>query len=527
MKDHMSAHSPDRRLASLWHTAVLEPIHPRYPEAATQILAEIDAQRTSTKGLTKQLLEAESRSVAWILEGLYQGEFSHPRAAFILPLSSRFYSNSRKDPVPFPLSVIKRVLRALESLEWVKVHLGFHEPEGSGQITAIEASGGLSQLFDYGYLEWAPLVAPPASSLLEIADASSQKVRHLLSDEAGDKVALWRNNLDFINKNLLAHCIFLNAPNDVILEAGAVSSEHLGKQDQRVQPSLNFSRVTLRRIFARQRVDQGGRFYGGWWQNIGSKYRKHISIDHDMACEADYSGMALNCLYALEGKSLGQEDPYDIGLGISSYEDPRRKIVKKYINAVLNDESGKYRLPPEELKILGVKHTELRDLATRRHAEVAHHFHTGVGLHLQFVESEIAEKVLLHFTSQDEVCLPVHDSFIVREQLIDELVLVMNEEFQRRFGQKIQVRPDEVFTGERIEIPDPSNIPRGLAPTEQADVLHTIHWGRVSIANRYFTSWVMKTTSLEVIEANYRQAVQAWQHLRPFIREKTKDVVFP
>ena len=41
---------------------------------------------------------------------------------------------------------------------------------------------------------------------------------------------------------------------------------------------------------------------------------------------------------------------------------------------------------------------------------------SGVGLQLQFIDSEIAEQVMLEFARQDKPIIPIHDSFIVKAE---------------------------------------------------------------------------------------------------------------
>jgi hypothetical protein len=47
------------------------------------------------------------------------------------------------------------------------------------------------------------------------------------------------------------------------------------------------------------------------------------------------------------------------------------------------------------------------------HEPIAHHFYTGVGLRLQRLDSDIAEKILLHFAQSGIAILPLHDSFLM------------------------------------------------------------------------------------------------------------------
>jgi hypothetical protein len=130
----------------------------------------------------------------------------------------------------------------------------------------------------------------------------------------------------------------------------------------------------------------------------------------------DYSSVALRIIYAREGMELPDDkDLYDIGLpNWSPGDDPRRKIIKTYVNAILNDEAGNYRLPKTSQAALGVGHKVLREMVFERHKPISHLFNSGVGLDAQFIDSQIAEHVMLSMLHEEVLVLPIHDSFIVR-----------------------------------------------------------------------------------------------------------------
>ena len=71
----------------------------------------------------------------------------------------------------------------------------------------------------------------------------------------------------------------------------------------------------VRRIFNNSRWDQGGRFYGGWWQRCPKEYREKIEFDGVGGLEVDFSGMHIVILYAQEGINYWADigdDPYSI-----------------------------------------------------------------------------------------------------------------------------------------------------------------------------------------------------------------------
>ena len=62
-----------------------------------------------------------------------------------------------------------------------------------------------------------------------------------------------------------------------------------------------------------------------------------------------------------------------------------------------------------------------------------------MGNRLQFKDSQLAERIMLHFAKRDVPVLPVHDSFIITRGLFSELVNAMHEEFEKMFGVSIKI----------------------------------------------------------------------------------------
>ena len=59
---------------------------------------------------------------------------------------------------------------------------------------------------------------------------------------------------------------------------------------------------------------------------------------------------------------------------------------------------------------------------------------------MQYIDSQLAERVMLHFANKGVPVLPVHDSFIIAAQHQRELVAVVKRVFGERFdGADIKV----------------------------------------------------------------------------------------
>jgi hypothetical protein len=400
--------------------------------------------------------------------------------------------------MPYGYDVVTRVLDAATSLGWVQVTLGFDGGDtGMGEVTRVQATGELLEHFHVLGVRWQAVSSPPPEDLIIIAMEAKGKGRKLADRDGDVRVGPMQDNLHRINEFLLSKCIHLNCSDDVLLdpEDGVVSQGDIKPTKGRYNPkdrprALNFQQVVMRRIFAHGSFDKGGRFYHGWWQHIRSEYRERILIMDYLTVECDYSGIALVCLYAREHQSMEDGDPYDIGLEYTSSSDPRRKIVKQYLNAIINDATRKYRIKSASLRELGLTANELRRRINRRHRKIQHLVNTGVGLEMQYIDSKIAEQVMLRFVEIDEVCLPVHDSFIVRRGMQKKLLEVMQSEFERETGTTIEIKSavadDWAGLGTLSDSVQPSAGERG---SSAAMAMAAAHLGSYSICLGYLDSW--------------------------------------
>jgi hypothetical protein len=101
--------------------------------------------------------------------------------------------------------------------------------------------------------------------------------------------------------------------------------------------------------------------------------------------EFDYSNLHPAMLYAMEGLPL-IDDAYAID-GI----DPKyRKLIKRTFNSLLNAHEGqKIDQPGEQELPESVSRSFFQDAIIDKHASIAHHLRTGIGLRLQKTEADI------------------------------------------------------------------------------------------------------------------------------------------
>jgi hypothetical protein len=478
----------------------------------------VSALRQSSRGVSREHLEVQLTASKWLIEALYQGYCCLPRLPVALPRRSNDYFGNASYKLPYRFVVIDRILQAAKKLNFIQVLRGKYNPFGKGVVTRLYPAGPLLTHFRQIGTVWQKLSPPSKDQGIFINEDRGSKGRRLAEIADHPDVVRMQRTLYKINLFLSKQCIYINLPDsafdqpaDKFVKPEASGSDaKKGSRDS--LPTINFQSVFLSRIFTQDSFKvghrlEGGRFYHGWWQRIRKEFRPRIMINDFITAECDYSGMALSCLYAMEGLDVGNQDPYEIGLKYTSKDDPRRDLVKQYVVAILNDESGKYRLNQQQLNVVGLTHQQLRDMVRKRHSAISHHFGTGVGLHLQYIDSCVAESVMLKFIRKKEVCLPIHDSFIVRRGLLKELEMVMRDEFRKQLRSSIGLKKtDLAISGLHIGRPD-INLPASSVPSDPAmDIAMRFmtHISQYSILMGLHSSWEKQVFSPVELEGRSR-----------------------
>ncbi|HEV7417011.1 MAG TPA: hypothetical protein VGN98_12690 [Tianweitania sediminis] len=263
-----------------------------------------------------------------------------------------------------------------------------------------------------------------------LADAVLPKAeRHVgelvrLKDEQGrlvtyrdtERTVRDRRFLEIVNERIAGADIRLTAP-------GAVLDGHVLRfGGHAVYPDMK----ALYRVF-NGGWTLGGRMYGGWWQQVRSDDRQHFTVDGGRTCEEDYQQLHPRLLYAMVGHRLNG-DAYTL-------DGWDRKLCKRAFNIVVNAETyhaAKGALVPyvdgDERQAAAL----IREMK-RRHAPVARHFHSGIGIRLQYLDSEMAKAVLTELTVKKGIAvLPIHDGFLVREEDRQDLLAAMEVAYSRQ-----------------------------------------------------------------------------------------------
>ena len=448
-------------------------------ELVATVIDTVNIKR-STRGLTPEQAVAraeEERLIAKHLVGsLYHAHSSITSDSSPMPISipraKESYAKNSSDPtkVNYSYRYLDNIYRALIELKWIEVSIGV---EYTGYTRAY-APGQLTKTFNRIGLVWTKQQPIDESGLIVLRDREklssstpnskkwSKKKEYRKFDlptPETPEVQQMAKHLFYYNDVLTKHCVSFSLPDSKILK---IAKDMAGREDASKMSLIDFSRTQVRRIFSRGSMSIGGRLYGGWWQSIPSVYRPHIMIDDHLTCEVDFSTISLRIIYASVGESIDPAaDLYNIGLpGWSGEDDPRRKPIKVFVNAMMNDESGNYRLPKTTLDSIGLTHEELKARVLDCHSKIAEKLTDGVGLSIQLIDSQIAERVILSMLANDILVLPIHDSFIVRRGMEQDLKTTMQNVFEQATGSRGKV------TSEYLRSPKQFGITKGEIEAE-------------------------------------------------------------
>ncbi len=190
----------------------------------------------------------------------------------------------------------------------------------------------------------------------------------------------------------------------------------------------------LYRVFNNGSFDEGGRFYGGWWQHAKKHLRRCITIDGQRTVEADFKGLHPAILFAKQGLPI-PEDPYALVPGVAE-DDTLRGHAKTTFLALLNADKQDTSEPRDfDAERHGMTKQEFQRSVRDAFLMLPGIFSTGRGLRLQREDSDMAEQIMLHFADRDIPVLPVHDSFIIAKEHNEALQQVMVAVFHKRYGQ--------------------------------------------------------------------------------------------
>ena len=328
-------------------------------------------------------------------------------------------------------TILIAAVHLLAEHKYIELHTGFFDKSSRiGRISRIRASNKLIKLFAKRNLHSHMIQRSKNIELIIMKDAVN---KNEIDYEDNDETIKMREDLKKYNE-LLART-YVDIP--MYSERG-VRVKIKKNDDEYKYISINQTEKVIKRVFNNNSWEDGGRFYGGWWQRIPSYERQHIHFFNIPSSEIDYSGLHIKLLYLQYDHDL-KEDPYTIP-GIEQNEMNRRIIKLCMLNLInAKDENLALKAIQNEInfdidlygyfKKNKIQLKQFTQLMKKHHEKIKNSFGTGAGIKLQKFDAMIAEEIINHFTNLDIPVLCIHDSFIISADKTEELDKVMQEKF--------------------------------------------------------------------------------------------------
>jgi hypothetical protein len=391
------------------------------------LAAEIAAWMLGLEGFRRarpSSLEKATHAIDLVLQNLVTALATSRHCFLAVSRDRSFYSKTRYRPVPVSYDWLIRVLDLLRFFDppLILTRKAFNDPEtGIGRRTRIKASPHLMALLQrYSVVDQTKssitlrgieknLPSFPLSEPVNIPTSWTRTKRsvELIQLKNSDRVFIDYEDNDYTKQmrtrlqawNNFAH---ENFHVDLLLTDSKIEALFSGMDhveldsysfysDDRDRPRfVRFGNRQLYRVFNNSSFDEGGRFYGGWWQQIPSKYRPYITINEGPTREFDFSNLHAAMLYAMDGLPL-KEDAYVLpGLG------SHRKLVKTTFFKMMNAREGQKIDPPLPGALPpNVSWEQLQQMILEMHAPIANRLRSGEGIRMQKLDADIAEDVML------------------------------------------------------------------------------------------------------------------------------------
>ena len=302
----------------------------------------------------------------------------------------------------------KRVLEALEKLEYVRIHLGKKNPSKQhGNPTAIAP---MTKLLDMlvQYKAITNSRAEVTNMPLVCIKLEEGDVTEVNDDESKDIL---------IEQNRLIAGTDIDLPLDTYLEyVDCYGNAYV-------------SGAPIRRIYSKE-LGQSGRFYHGY-SGCPSKYRKLITFDGEPTVELDYQSSQVHVAYSMNGLNAWNfisGDPY-----VPHNADPKHRSVYKALltRSFTSANPVKTVWVDTKIKTNGLNLRQMLEEIWQMHPLIANHRHEEAHKTITYQESRICLKVIELCNGKNIAVLPIHDGFVIKKQHRDALEVMMAKAYEQ------------------------------------------------------------------------------------------------
>lgn len=393
------------------------PKTPRAKALVADITAQLDSYEALREPRKRKRKVADRRThealVSSVVCGLVHHVLTKPGKAGRVSLSKASGSRYRS---PLSRDGLSKLLERMAKPEmaWLTLDIGdWRSAQGAAVQTTITPTTRLRDNIEAWEITLADLGRASGGQTIQL---KRQKLGHW---DDGGRIE-YEDTADTLR--MRAEMKTINA----MLEAADIEIDDESDYPETADPSDRW----MRRVFNNGVFDQGGRLYGGFWQAMTKVERREcILIKGEAVVTLDYGQMAARMAYALQGATPPEGDLYELP-GIP------RELTKGVVTACLSDSKPRVSFPQGTSKALKgrLRIKDVLDAIATHHPPLSASFGKGLGLGLQFGDSQIIMDVLLQLEKLGVEALPIHDAVIVAESEAEAAAAVMKKTFERHVG---------------------------------------------------------------------------------------------
>ena len=208
---------------------------------------------------------------------------------------------------------------------------------------------------------------------------------------------------------------------------------------------INQSNKFVSRIFSRGSWSNNGRFYGGFWQQVGQSYRANILINDKPTIEVDYNGIHLSILSIDKGETFNACELEEFILPRLNKEKQTKALkllVLTAIHASSKQQAYKAFRGNSDINLTDEELDKMLNFFLDLNPHLADDLFCDMGINLMYKESLIVEHVIKKFTYTDLPILSVNESFIVQYDQILKLKEYMTEASKAVLGKPLNYERD-------------------------------------------------------------------------------------
>ena len=384
---------------------------------------------------------AKKAHLKTLLLDLYVCWLNDPTMYLAVHMSkSGWKANSRYNALHLSSKMID-VIHQLFELEYLEFHKGYE-----GKLSRIRPHERLQILFHSIDIPVTDITFNHTQEVLELrgdveTDSSSSKPKLGYVDTL--ETLRMRSVLLEYNKLLSESHLDVSSLEEPYLDRTITKGIRAGDT---IRVHIDHRNILVKRVFNNSSWKLGGRFYGGWWQQIDKELRAEIVINRKPTVEIDFKAMHVALLFSEIGAGHNY-DPYSLSKTVFPEDKnfDQRSAVKQLVLMAINAKTrtkafSAFRADQPTghsfKRLTNLELSKLLDAFINQHPKLKPYLCTGKGLELMFIDSCIAEHVISHFTKLAVPILCIHDSFIVPYDQVLELRAIMSEagnKYAKRF----------------------------------------------------------------------------------------------